>query len=205
MQQDFRINNFITVNNARGAGVIITRIQQGHMIHQTQIPCNICHGQRFDSQAANLHCSKCLGQQTIKIKEEVETEIPLNILKNPTTLLKGKGPWHDGEYIDLLVYFKLYFSENYDLQNNKLTYNMHITLADSICGFRKIIKHPSQKNILIESEPGYVINPYCNYSLPRLGLFNGHYNDSMCLSLVIDYPDQISIPTNQIVTFNVLE
>lgn len=188
-----------------GVGVILQRIQQGPMIQQVQMACPQCKGQKFDTNASsNLKCKSCNCQGTTTVNENLEVKIPTNILDRRAcqVIENEKGHWVDGKYIDLLVGFTLKPSKEFSLtSNHKLAHIMHINYTETICGFRRIIDHPSGKKILIISEKGNIINPDNLYVLDGIGL----NNDAMYLTLVINYPEKITLPKNAKLSFESLE
>jgi len=139
-----------------------------------------------------------MGKGTVSKTDDTDVIIPNNIFKNPTSLLKGKGPWHNGKYVDLVISFKLQFQKGYTITNQKLMYTMNINLAESLCGFKKFIPHPSGKDILIISEPGYVINSENIYVLDQLGFSS----DIMFLAYSIHYPENIELPKKKVLSFD---
>jgi DnaJ-related protein SCJ1 len=168
-----------------GTGMTINIIRQGHFTYQTQITCQICRGTKKDRHTKHLVCNVCNGNGNIDITMNVSVELPKDIIENPTTIVNEKGPLHQGKNIDILVIFKINFNEDYSLTaNRELLYTQKIKFAESICGFKKIINHPSGKQILLESQPGTIINPNLIYKMNKLG-FNKNY---MCLVFIIEYP-----------------
>lgn len=178
-----------------GQGVVTHVTQQGPMIQQIQIICPTCKGKKCDvnmSTNANLKCSHCKTKGMIHVKEELQVDIPVDITRRPLTIVPGKGPWINNKYIGLAVIFNLKMSKGYGMSSDKkLIYTMHINYTETMCGFERIIDHPSGKKILIVSEKGYIINPHHIYIFDKLG-FN---NDFMYLTFVIHYPERISMPT----------
>ncbi|BCS83014.1 DnaJ-like protein [Cotonvirus japonicus] len=185
-----------------GNGVIVDVIRLGNMIQQRQRPCHVCEGKKFDTTSKNLHCKSCHGVGSVKSKEFVDVNIPVNILKRPITLLPGKGPRVDGQNTDLEIIFGLELSDGYKITSDgHLIYMMKINLTETLCGFKRIIDHPNGKKLLIVSERGYVINPDNLYIIDGMGF----KSDLLYLSFVINYPESISIPKKKIFNFENLE
>ncbi|MEM0354198.1 MAG: J domain-containing protein [Thermoplasmata archaeon] len=188
--------------HCNGTGMSVTVIRQGPIIQQFSRPCHVCGGRKYDTEDKHLHCQSCFGSGVTKVNEELEVQIPIDILKHPLTIVEGKGPWINGKYIDLAVMFELEMSNNFSLTSNgKLMYTMHLNLPETLCGFRRTFEHPSGKKILIVSDVGYVINPNNIYLLNHLGL----NEDDMYLSFIIHYPETISIPAKKKLSFESLE
>lgn len=184
-----------------GSGMTVQIIRQGPMIQQIQQPCPYCKGRKYDPDAPNK-CKKCNGNCTIKMDEDIEVPVPKDIIHNPISIILGKGPWLQNKYIDLAVVFKLKLPKYYGITSDqKLIYTMHINYTETICGFRRMIEHPSGKKILIVSEKGYIINPDNIYSLTTLGFLD----DIMYLSFIVHYPESITLPKKKNLSFEVLE
>lgn len=184
-----------------GTGMTVVQVRNGPMVQQFQQPCQHCKGNKRDPNAPNK-CKKCNSTGTSHIQEEINVAIPKDILRNAMTIVPEKGPYLNNRYIDLAVVFKLKLSKYFGFTGDqKLIYIMHINYTETVCGFKRVIDHPSGKKILVVSEKGYVINPDYIYSLPFLGLSN----DMMYLSFVIHYPNNITLPKNKSLTFASLE
>lgn len=189
--------------HCRGSGFVMKVMQQGPIIQQFQSMCPSCNGKKIDTSMTGNICPNCNAQGTKQSYEKIDVMVPSNILVNPVTIVPDKGDWTDNRYIDLAIIFKLRMNKNFSLTSDKkLIYMMHINYPETICGFRRIIKHPSGKNILVVAEKGYVINPDNIYFIDKLG-FN---DDVMYLSFVIHYPEKINIPTTKtLLSFRSLE
>lgn len=187
-----------------GSGISVRIISHGHFIQQSQSVCPSCNGQKFDVTEINGRCPSCNGKGTIETIETIEANIPSNILGNPMTLLPEKGEFVGGRQLDLAVVFKLKMPKNFGYTSDrKLIYTMSINYIETMCGFKRVIEHPSGKKILIVSDKGNVINPDIIYTLDNLGFSN----DVMYLTFTINYIDKIDIPrkTKELLNFENLE
>lgn len=190
----FEDKQFHPCRQCRGTGMFTHIRQMGPMIQQIQQPCPSCQGSKRDHQKKEMHCKSCHGTTTIATEEEVEVDVPKNIFKEQVTVLREKGSWVKNRYIDLAIVFVLQMPENYHITSDrKLAYTLNILFAETICGFRKLITHPS-KLIMINCEPGYIVNPDNIYVLDDLGFSNGYTNDPMYLMFVVDYPEKVMMP-----------
>lgn len=186
-----------------GTGMTIQILQQGPFVQQIQSTCMFCKGKKYDLQSVGILCPQCKGKGTEKIDELVDVEIPFDIVKDPVTIVPEKGPWLNDRYIDLAVIFDVKISKGFNISkpDRKLVYTMHINYPETICGFRRIIDHPSGKKILIVSEKGYIINPDNIYLLEKLGFAD----DVMYLNFVIHYPERIELPRKKLLCYETLE
>lgn len=185
----------------KGSGVITQTLRHGPMIQQFQRVCHICNGQKIDTNRLDIKCSKC-NYGVVKITEDIEVEVPKDIMSRPITVVQEKGPIYDGKPLDLEVIFKLKMSKNFNITSDRrLIYTMNINLTETLCGLRRIIEHPSGKDLLIIAEKGYVINPHTIYVIDKLG-----FNEApMYLTFFINYPESIKLPKKKLLTFENLE
>lgn len=177
--------------HCNGTGMILRIIQHGMSIQHISSPCPHCGGKKHDPSAHSNRCEECSGKGSIGIMENIEVQLPDNIIHEPAILVPQKGPWYDGKYIDLEVHFRLKMPDNYKMTSDgKLIHIMHINFTETICGFRRIIDHPSGDKLLIIAEKGLIINPDYFYLLEK----QGFGNEIMYLSFIISYPEKIIIP-----------
>ena len=185
-----------------GRGLVVQTVRQGHIIHQMQQVCGVCEGKKIDTRSVNLKCQHCNMKGTIKTEEKIEVDLPYDIINRPHTIIYGKGPWLENKYIDLVVNFKLKMSKGFTLtSDSKLIYTMRINYTETMCGFKRVLSHPSNVDFLIIAEEGYIINPDSIYIFDKLGL----NNDIMYLSFVISYPEKIVLPKKKLLSFKTLE
>lgn len=177
-----------------GIGVVKQTIQHGTTIFQSNAPCPTCKGQGSDSKFSHLKCKLCTGKGTVSATEELEVDIPKNIMKNNMTILEKKGVKINGANIDLAIEFRLKLPKGYALTSDKkLIYTMQINYPETLCGFRRKISHPSGKEILVVAEKGYVINPDHFYLLENLGI----NSDVMYLTFNIHYSKTVKMPSKK--------
>lgn len=188
--------------NCNGVGTITKVIKYGNMVQRMLTPCPQCNGKKYDTNISDLICNKCNAHGSIKKTIEIEVFTPENILQNPVVIVPNKGALINGKYIDLAIIFKLRMTKEFILTSNgKMMHIMKINYPETLCGFRRIINHPSGKKYMIISEKGYVINPENIYIFDGLGI-NG---DVMYLTFIINYPERIVLPTKKQLTFENLE
>lgn len=191
----FKDKTFHACKKCNGTGMTVQIIRRGPMVQQIQTVCDLCHGKKIDTAANDLKCQDCKGSGKQTLSTELDVDIPHDILRHPVTVLEKKGPIHHGSQLDLAVVFKLKLPNNYGLtSDHKLIYTMHIGFAETMCGFKRIINHPSGKKILVQTDPGYVISPDYYYMLEKCGFKSDRTSDIMYLRFSIQYPTKISMP-----------
>lgn len=191
---------FHPCRQCKGTGIFVIVRQQTGMIFQQQTTCPKCRGNKLDTDAdESIKCKLCLGKGTMVKNDEVEFQMPADVIKNPMVIVKGKGPWHNGQIIDLAVIIKVKMSKEFSTTNDKkLLYTHHLNFTETICGFTKIIDHPSGKKISIKSDPGYIINPDNIYMLDGFGFPSEHSSDVMYITFVVQYPESITLPSKKV-------
>jgi len=141
-------------------------------------------------------CDLCGGSGSVSAVDLVKIDLPSELICNPVIFVKGKWKMQNGNVPDFQVIINIEYPENFFLsRDKKLTYKQQISLAESLCGFTKILNHPSGKKILLESEPGDIIDPYMTYKIPNLGFACKDDENYMCLEFIINYP------TNRVMSF----
>jgi DnaJ family protein A protein 1/DnaJ family protein A protein 2 len=194
-----------------GNGTIFETVRLSHnMVTQQTVLCRLCMGRKIDMSFGDMSCHTCNGSGSVNTVESVKIDLPPNLIQNPVIFVKGKWKMQNGQTPDFQVIINIEYPENFSISaDKKLTYKQQISLAESLCGFTKIINHPSGKKILIESEPGNMIDPYITYKVPNFGFpcNDGHNmniprssqdENYMHLEFIINYPSvrTMSFPNN---------
>lgn len=189
-------------NTCNGSGIKIHMVRQGNFVQQIQRVCDDCGGKKKCTQNIDLICKNCKGDGVISSNEKISVEVPKNILFKPFIIIGQQGDWINNKYSDLEVKFELVLNDDFVISaDGKLMQIIQISLADMICGFRRKIKHPSGKKILLISKNGYIINPDYLFVLDGMG-FN---NNNMYICFKIHYPVQINIPHGMKLNYTNLE
>lgn len=193
-------------NSCNGVGIKIHVVRQGNFVQQIQRVCDDCKGKKKYTQNIDLICKHCNGEGITSVNEKIMVDIPRDILLKPSVIVSGKGDWSNNKYLDLEIKFELEMcgggNDDFVISaDGKLMQIIQINLADMICGFRRKIKHPSGKKLLLISKNGYIINPDYLFVLNGLG-FN---NNNMYICFKINYPVQINIPRGLKLNYKNLE
>jgi len=190
-------------SHCKGAGTVNEQIRHpfgiGFILVQKQ--CPFCLGVRHEIEFSHLKCQTCYGSGYVTKTETLNVPMPDDFIENPRTILKEKGMLHGGKKVDIIVNFILEIPQEYKITDNNLHYTTKISLAESLCGFQKLIDHPSGRNIVIISNPGNIINPSSVFQLPRLGFVGKYKEYPLFISLEIEYPHLFELPDNAKLTF----
>uniref|UniRef100_A0A6C0CD11 J domain-containing protein n=1 Tax=viral metagenome TaxID=1070528 RepID=A0A6C0CD11_9ZZZZ len=186
-----------------GNGTIFETIRLSHnMVGQQTVLCRGCMGRKIDMNSAHMSCHTCNGSGNVNAVESVRIDLSPNLVRNPVIFVKGKWKMQNGQVPDFQVLINIEYPDNFSLSaDKKLSYKQQISLAESLCGFTKVIHHPSGKKILLESEPGNIVDPYVTYKISNWGFQCGEMNmnipaqdeNYMHLEFIINYPANLTM------------
>ena len=138
--------------------MIQRRIQQGHMIQITTEPCQHCHMTGVNPDDL---CETCHGSKYVNEKYKVEVPIKKGTVEGQTITLNGVGHALDNNsrgniVIHIQVIPDETFKRNIQLGNLQLSpydlfATLQLTLVESLCGFKKIIKNPNDESVVVDS------------------------------------------------------
>lgn len=134
------------------------RIQQGHMIQITTAPCQHCHMTGINP---NDLCDACHGSKYVNEKYKFEVPIKKGTVEGQTITLNGIGHALDNSsrgniVIHIQVNQDEIFKRNIQIGNMRLSpydlfATLQLTLVESLCGFKKIIKNPNNDSVVVDS------------------------------------------------------
>lgn len=190
-----------------GQGKTIKVVRMGNVIQQIQQPCNSCLGIGHDS--THKKCTICTGARGVKEVCDMEFPIPAGAFNGTVISVKNQGneiPRDERKTADTRSNIKIIikgkqhseFKRMFVIEGKKtvpnpadLLYEMTITLAESICGFRKIIKHLNGQEITVQYEK-------CTKNgdiliLPNLGMpvLNSQERGDLYVSFKVLYPEEL--------------
>lgn len=183
-----------------GEGKIKSVIQNGPFIQQSVVVCNECHGKGKDKYVdPSISCEDCKGVGTLNKNTIYEFNIPQTCFQRPQIVVPGMGSYDikSMKYKHLVINLNIIQEKDYHIStDHKLLYTLKISFGESLCGFKKVIKHPNGKNIAIISEAGIVISPNKMFTIENLGFF-GKW---MYLNFEIAYPEKITFDSSKSLT-----
>ena len=191
-----------------GMGVVIQQQRQGNAIYQTQGICPSCRGSKKDNTDKSSNCTKCNGSATTQEQMNVEFNVPIDsILSEKPVMMPNKGNYSEdaGGYAPLVVKLKLQLTDGFmTTSDHRLIYTIKISFAESVCGFNKIMKHPSGKNVLIKSVAGTIINPNDIYIMDNLGFPSSSTQcDPMYMMFdIVSYPNKANLDATKTMTID---
>lgn len=190
-----------TCPKCNGIGNII-RIQQianGFSTRMQEI-CNICKGSGIDSPN-NPKCTDCNGRKIIEETFNIEYEFPPGTIASDVIILKNVG--HEitkGVRSNIIISvseqqdatFKRYLQIGRAMDPSNLLIEIQITLAESLCGFKKNIQNINGETITL-TESNIIKNDEIkfieNYGVP---IKNTDKRGKLFIKYNITYPAKLS-------------
>jgi DnaJ-class molecular chaperone len=135
--------------------------QMGPMCTVQMSPCHQCKGSGMNQQ--EHCCHQCHGQRTIQEPYRLKLEVPIGVQDGETFVISGEGHidlmTHNRGDIIVVVKFKPHsqFIHNVTINGRvqlsplDLLTRVHVSLAESLCGFTKSIPHVNGKEVLIST------------------------------------------------------
>merc|ERR1719270_2612612 len=144
--------------NCRGSGMQV-RIQQlgPGMMQQIQSMCGECQGQgeRIDPK---LRCKKCNGRKVNRERKILEVSVDKGMSDGQKITFAGEGDQEPGmEPGDIIIVLDEKEHPLFKRSGIDLIHTMTISLADSLCSFKKTIQTLDDRTLVIQTIPGEVI------------------------------------------------
>lgn len=147
----------------RGKGFVIIIRQMGPMIQQMQTECRSCSGSGKSVNKLVGKCKKCNGRCNISESLTIEFDIPKGAMDEQVIQLNNLGhelPENEkrGDTIRSPVVVILneekspVYHRGYKRDPSNLFIVLDITLAEALCGFRKLIPYFNDKELVIEED-----------------------------------------------------
>jgi DnaJ family protein A protein 2 len=195
-----------TCKTCKGNGFIVKVQQMGPMIQQMQQKCNKCNGQGKTKSFSE--CKTCSGNKVIVEQYDFELTIPQGAFTKYCVKIPNQGneipiDQRKGAHTrtDLEAYIREKrhdtFTHMFTIEGKKdesdpadLLINIHVNLAESLCGFYKTIQHLDNNDInfhhdsLVKNGDIIIIK---GKGMPVLG--SDKFGDLYC-SITVDYPMQ---------------
>jgi DnaJ-class molecular chaperone len=194
-----------------GQGMTVRIIRQGMMVQQIQEPCKSCKGIGVDGQHSK--CSKCGGKCGITETYDLEFSVPAGAYSGLTMVVNNQGneiPLDERKNAQNRTNIKILIKSNshsefkrmFIIEGKKntanpadLLYELSISLAESLCGLRKNIKHLDGKNIEIHYDN--CINHGDVLVIPKQGMpiLNSNEKGDLYISFKIYCPTELDKQT----------
>jgi len=150
-----------TCTNCDGQGVENVIQRMGPFIQQMQRKCSSCNGQG-DMITPKNRCKTCYGQKISEQKKILDVEIARGSQDKQTIKYSGEGDQiPNGIAGDVYIILHQQPHPTFERNGDNLTTKLNINLAESLCGFQRLItlldghkiliNHPSAKPIVPNS------------------------------------------------------
>ncbi|CAJ2505966.1 Uu.00g000960.m01.CDS01 [Anthostomella pinea] len=148
-------------DRCKGAGVVEAFRQVGPgLVTRESAMCDRCHGSGNNIKEKD-RCKKCKGKRTVQERKPLEIYIPRGAYQGERIVLEGEADQQPDQTPGDLVFVLV--EEPHDVFNrigNDLSANMEITLAESLCGFsRVVLQHLDGRGVHITHPRGKILRP----------------------------------------------
>jgi len=143
--------------DCNGMGVRTRTQRMGPMISQSQAPCSKCSatGEIVDPKTT---CKICNGKKTCRNKKILEIDIQKGMASSHKFRFSGEGDHEPGkEPGDIVIQLEEKPHDLYQRHGRDLSMRMDITLSESLCGLKRVLKTLDKRDIIISTKPGEVI------------------------------------------------
>merc|ERR1719351_580231 len=177
-----------------GMGVKLKTRQMGPMLQQMQVPCAVCD-QRGEI-VGGPKCKACKGKRTVREKKILEIKVEKGMPSKHKFRFSGEGDHEPGkEPGDIIIQLEEKPHDLYQRHGRDLSMRMDVSLSESLCGFKRVLKTLDKRDIIIQTKPGEVIKHGAIKMVPEEG-FPTHkdpFNKGRLIIVFnVQFPDQIS-------------
>lgn len=177
-------------DTCNGVGMEIKMRQIGPgMVQQIQQPCRRCN-QTGECIKEKDRCKVCGGKKVVKERKIIECEITPGMKDGEKVVFEGDGDQApDIEPGDIIIVLDEQEHEIFKRKGKDLVMEMHISLADALCGFKRNIETVDGRTLLIQTDPGDVLDPSQLKSIDGEGMPN-KYNSKgvLIIKFTVNFP-----------------
>jgi DnaJ homolog subfamily A member 2 len=203
----FEDGNDHKCSSCNGAGLNIKVVRMGPIIQQIREPCRACRGQKIDTSFKQ--CNDCMGKCSVTESVDLDITVPAGAFTGITLVSQNKGNEipqsqrngaHSRTDVKVNIICKPHpvFQRMFTIEGKKeninpadLLYTMNISLAESLCGINRTIKHLDDSTVefnyskIIKDNMILVLQ---NYGMPIL---NTKDRGDMYITFKVEYPDDL--------------
>jgi len=141
-----------------GVRLIVKQLGPG-MIQQMRTACNDCGG-KGDSVKEEDKCKECKGKKVTKEKKILQVYIEKGMKHGQKVVFSGEADEYPGvEAGDIVFVVSEKKHDVFRRNGNNLIMEYKLTLLEALAGFSFSIKHLDDRELLVKSEKGEIINP----------------------------------------------
>ncbi|OQV24481.1 DnaJ-like protein subfamily A member 1 [Hypsibius exemplaris] len=177
----------------RGTGMKV-RIQQiaPGFVQQSQSVCSDCEGQGEQIKAED-RCPECAGKKVTRDRKILEVHIDKGMKDGQKIMFTGEGDQEPGlEAGDVIIVLDEQPHETFARKGNDLVMRMNIQLVEALCGFQKIITTLDNRNLMVTSLPGQIINYGDTKLIVHEGMpiyRNPFEKGRLIIQFIVDFPE----------------
>ena len=180
--------------NGHGAKVMMRQIGPG-MMQQVQVACDECGGEGELLDVAD-RCGACSGKKLVESSEEIEINVRPGMRHGESIVLRGKANEQPGlETGDIVFVIQQVEHETYERKGDDLYIKKTITLSQALTGFSFPLTTLDDRELLVKSRPGQVIQPGSIIGIPDEGFprnKNPALRGALFVEFTVEFPDVLS-------------
>lgn len=147
--------------NGQGVKMQMRRLAPG-FVQQQQVQCDECNGTGFFVPARyRCQTTGCSMSGLVKKKETIEVHIDPGMMDGQKITFSGKADEEygktTGDVVIIIDEQPAKGRENLQRKGMDLITKMDITLGEALTGFKKVFKHLDDREVVINSPPGMVV------------------------------------------------
>ncbi|KAI9793881.1 MAG: hypothetical protein M1816_007133 [Peltula sp. TS41687] len=177
--------------HGKGSTIRLRPVSPG-LVSQETVPCSTCKGNGTMFKEKD-RCKKCRGNQVVEQKKVLEIYIPRGSRDGDRIVLEGEADQVPNQQPGDIIFtlretpHEVFMRAGADLQAN-----LHITLAEALCGFsRVVLKHLDGRGIHINQPRGRILRPNQILKVPGEGmpLKKGETKGDLYLVVNVEFPN----------------
>ena len=150
-------NTKCTGCNGRGVKMVVQRM--GNTILQSQQTCPECRGEGYVIKE-NERCTNCKGAKVCKESKTIKILLDKGAPDGKRYVFEGESDeMPDYEPGDVVIEIHIKKHSKFERKGADLTYVADISLLEALTGFKLLIKHLDDREILISSKDKEIIKP----------------------------------------------
>lgn len=142
--------------NGQGIRIELRQFGPG-MVQQMQRQCSECDGTGEQIKEKD-RCKTCNGKKVLPERKILEVNIDKGMEDEQRITFKGESDQAPGlPPGDIIIVLDAKEHPVFKRKGTDLLMEMEITLVEALCGFKRVITHLDERQVLIQTNPGQVI------------------------------------------------
>jgi DnaJ-class molecular chaperone len=156
---------------------------------------NVTMEQVMNGANIPVEIERWIAQEGAKVmeKETIYVEIPQGVDDNELIVLKDRGNVANEMCKgDVKVFIKVDNHTNFKRNGLDLIVEKHITLKESLCGFKFELAHLNGKTYTINNNEGSIVTPSYFKAIPEMGLKRNGHSGNLVVTFDIIFPETLT-------------